>query len=237
VNPFFRQCRRWVRRQAEARQASRLRRAHVGPHSYLDASVQVLGWQQVRIGHHTVVSADTWINVNDRAVSTPTVIIGNNCFLGRRNFISVGALIRLGDYCFTGVDCHFLGADHDYSSPFQPYVTSRVISDGVIDVGANCWFGSSVIVLKNVRIGFGSVLGAGSVITHDVPPMSVVVGSPGRVVRRFDMRSSAWVKSELYTEAAERELPAEAEYLAGLRAKFPDLRGPLAVVGPDFGDL
>ena len=45
------------------------------------------------------------------------------------------------------------------------------------------WIGSNAVVLPGVRIGYGSVIGAGSVVTRDVPPMSVAVGSPARVIR------------------------------------------------------
>lgn len=197
----------------------------------------MLGWRQVSIGHHTVVGAESWINVNDRRSDRPVVIIGDNCFLGRRNFINAGEFVRLGDYCLTGPDCHFLGADHDFSSPFVPYATSGTITDGIIEVGANCWFGSSVIVLKNVRIGFGSVLGAGAVITRDVPPLSVVVGSPARIVQRFDVRDGAWVKSAEYPEDGDLRLPSEKEYLASLREKFPSIRGARPAIGPEFGDI
>jgi galactoside O-acetyltransferase len=46
------------------------------------------------------------------------------------------------------------------------------------------WIGSNAVVLPGVRIGYGSVVGAGSVVSRDVPPMSVAVGTPCRVLRR-----------------------------------------------------
>lgn len=237
MSDFLRNVRRWFRRRAERNAAAAWRRAHVGANSHIAPSAQVLGWRQVRIGHHTLVGAETWINVNDRRPDRPVVIIGDNCFLGRRNFINAGELVRFGDYCLTGPDCHFLGADHDFSSPFVPYATSGMVTDGVIEVGSNCWFGSSVIVLKNVRIGFGSVLGAGSVITRDVPPLSVVVGSPARVVQRYDVRAAVWVKTEDYPADGDAQLPTEKEYLANLREKFPSIRGARPALGADFGDI
>ena len=84
---------------------------NVGPHSYIDETVQVLGWQQVRIGHHTVIGENTWINVNDRAGDTPAVIIGDNCFHRAAQFHQLWRWHpTIGDYCFTGPDCHFIGA-------------------------------------------------------------------------------------------------------------------------------
>jgi acetyltransferase-like isoleucine patch superfamily enzyme len=233
----MRRARRWWNRRGESRRAEHFRRQHVGHSSFIDESVQVLGWQQVRVGHHTIIGESTWINVNQRESGTPSVIIGDNCFIARRNFLSAGARITIGDYCLTGPDCHFLGADHDFSSPFMPYAISGVTSDGVIEIGANCWFGSSVIVMKNVRIGFGSVLGAGAIITRDIPSCSVVVGSPARIVKRFDARRKTWVTPEDYPSDGDSVLPGEAEYLADLRARFPALKGARAASGKASGDL
>lgn len=50
----------------------------------------------------------------------------------------------------------------------------------------NCWLGGGVIVLPGVTIGDGSVIGAGSVVTKDIPPDSVAVGNPCRVIRRIN---------------------------------------------------
>ncbi len=237
MSSILQSSRNWWRRRTQGWQAARWRRANVGPHSYIEPSVHVLGWQQVRIGHHTVISADTWINVNFRDETDPAVMIGDNCFIGRRNFLTAGARITIGDYCLTGPDCHFLGADHHFPSPFAPYVVTGVTRDSVIEVGPNCWFGSSVIVLKNVRIGYGCVIGAGAVVTHDVPPCSVVVGSPARVLKRFDARRQAWVAVSDYPADGDSLLPTAEEYLADLRARYPGIKVARAASGNTFGDL
>ncbi len=237
MSGFLHAIKRWLRRRSANRQAEALARAHVGPHSHVDASVHVLGWNQVRVGHHSIISADTWLNVNNRHAADPAIVIGDNCFIGRRNFMSSGELIRIGDYCLTGVDCHFLGSDHIYSDPFVPYVVTGTTLDAAIEIGANCWLGASVTVVGRVRVGFGSIIGAGSVVTRDVPPFSVVVGNPARVIKRFDVRAKLWIKAADWTPEAEAALPAEPEYLAGLHASHPTVKGPRIASSKAFGDL
>jgi acetyltransferase-like isoleucine patch superfamily enzyme len=234
---YMRQTKRWWNRRNEKRRANLFRAAHVGPGSYIDETAQVLGWQRVRIGHHTVVGEGTWINVNHRDGTEPAVTIGDNCFIARRNFFSAGARIKIGDYCLTGPDCHFIGAGHDFASPFVPYLQGEVARDSIIEVGANCWFGSSVIVLENVHIGFGSVVGAGALVTRDCPPFSLVVGSPARVIKRFDTQRRAWVPVDEYPAESDGLLPSEAEYLSDLRARYPAIKGAFAASGKAFGDL
>ncbi|MEA3210610.1 MAG: hypothetical protein QOE70_3667 [Chthoniobacter sp.] len=213
------------------------RRTNVGAHTVIDPSAQILGWKNVLIGQHTIVSEHTWINVNDRGSTEPAIVIGNNCFIGRRNFLSSGRHIRIGDYCLTGVDCHFLGADHIHTTPFEPYLTTGTTLDGVIELGPNCWLGSSVTVLKNVRIGFGSIIGAGSVVTRAVPPFSVAVGNPARVLKRFEPGRNAWIPVSDWSAELEAQIPNEAEYLAQLVKKHPALKLPRHASGSGYGDL
>ena len=236
VDPL-RTVRRWLRRRRATKDARRWRRVNLGAHTVIDPTVQVLGWRHVRIGHHTVVGEHTWLNVNAREADEPGIVIGSNCFLGRRNFLNSGALIRLGDYCLTGVDCHFLGSDHEHRTPFAPYVTTGNTRDGIIEVGANCWFGASVTVLKNVRIGFGSIIGAGAIVTRDVPPFSMAMGNPARVLKRFDVKRSEWVSIEAWSQEAETALPDEADYLAQLVKNHPSLKLPRLASGHHHGDL
>lgn len=228
---------RWLQRRERDAASKAWRAKNVGPGAYLDDSVQVLGWRRVRIGAQTIVSADSWLNVNNRAVDEPAIVIGANCFIGRRNFLSAGSLIRIGDYALTGVDCHFLGSDHLHATPFAPYATTGTTEGGEIVVGVNCWLGASVTVLKGVTIGFGSIIGAGSIVTRDVPPFSVAVGSPARVVKRFDVARNDWIAAEAFGAEQAARIPSEDDYLAQLRASHPVVKGPRIAAGPALGDL
>ena len=93
------------------------------------------------------------------------VIIGNN--------VTVGANTTIID-----TDFHPLDAERRRSNPSDAKTAVVVIEDGVF-IGMNC------LVLKGVSIGRGSVVGAGSVVTKDVPPSVTVAGNPVRIVRKF----------------------------------------------------
>lgn len=67
-----------------------------------------------------------------------------------------------------------------------------------ITIGDNCWLGGNVIVLPGVNIGSGSVIGAGSVVTHDIPPSSLAYGNPAKVVRKITEKDSIHLKKELF---------------------------------------
>jgi len=206
---------------------------HVGYGSYVDPSVQFIGADWVHVGNDTIVSEQCWFNVNHRDATTVGVFIGDNGFIGRRNFFTCGTHIKLGAFCLTGVDCRFLGAGHVHGNPFVPYLTAGT-TRGTIDVGDNCWLGANVTVMSGITIGFGSIIGAGSLVREDVPPFSLVAGAPGRVIKRFHPQRKAWFPAE---EGEPVGLPSAAEY-GHLLGKFSfDVAGFQIAASSRFGNL
>ena len=113
---------------------------------------------------------------------------GRNVRLGERVFVNFGAVlldtseIALGDEVLLGPSVQLLTADH----PIEPGLRRAGWESGrPISIGAGAWLGGGVIVLPGVRIGENAVVGAGSVVTRDVPPAVVAVGNPARVVREI----------------------------------------------------
>lgn len=196
----------WRRRLAESRrrrQVKAYQRSNVGENTRISRRVQIYGWHNVRIGTNTIISDDTLINAVNLPRDESTVTIGSHCFLGRRNFLTAGGSLIIGDYTLTGPDCHLLGAYHSYRSPYLPYSVAACVG-GEIALGVNCWLGARVTILENVRIGHGSIVGACSVVTHDIPPFSIAIGNPARVVQRFDAKRDCWVKIADFPEDGER---------------------------------
>lgn len=90
------------------------------------------------------------------------------------------SLIVIGDRAMIGTNVSLLTAGHDTS------VLSRrkyVEFGHPIFIEQDCWIGANVVVLPGVRIGEGSTIGAGSIVTRNIPPFSVAVGSPCKVIR------------------------------------------------------
>ena len=77
-------------------------------------------------------------------------------------------------------------------------VTTNLEYTGEITIGDNCWIGGSVTVCGNVTIGEGSVIGAGSVVTRDIPPNSLAVGVPCKVLRQITEKEKLENKPELF---------------------------------------
>lgn len=203
--------------------------------SYIAPSAQVLGWRQLRIGRNSVVGERTWINVNHRSTNEKSMVIGNHCFIGRDNFFSAAKKIELGDYVLTTQGCRFVSAAHVYSDPLQPYISTGTTTTDSIIVGANCFFGIGATVVGNVRIGHGSVIGAGAFVRESVPPFSLVVGNPARVIKRYDFRVQKWVGAETFD--AHDALPDEKHYLEMLRKTCASPDMPVIAASRSEGEL
>ena len=211
------------------------RRWNLPAGTYIDPSAQVLGWKNLQIGVNSVISERCWLNVNHRTSGVVSLVIGDHCFFGRDNLVSVARKVSFGSYLLTTPGCRFLAATHLYDDPTMPYISTGATDDKEIRIGVNCFFGSGSMVVGNVNVGHGSVVGAGTVICEDIPPFSLVVGNPGRVVKRYCFSRASWIRiADLTTEP---QFPDEEEYLAILQGKniIPDL--PLIAASRRGGEL
>jgi serine acetyltransferase len=115
--------------------------------------------------------------------------------------------------------------------------STGITDDGVIEIGPNCWLGADVTILKGVKVGYGSIIGAATVVNRDIPPLSIVVGSPGRVIKRFDMQSQAWVSVKDHPEDSDQSLLTETDYLEILNKTTFDMKHFQIASSHQFGDL
>ena len=113
------------------------------------------------------------------------VSIGDRCLIGQGTGIVGHERIEIGDDVFTGHDVYITDANHGYEDPTLP-IGQQFAPPRPVRIGAGSWLGHAAIVLPGVTIGAHVVVGAGSVVTSDLPNYSVAVGNPARVVRQLD---------------------------------------------------
>ena len=110
------------------------------------------------------------------------VTIGEDCFIQQCcTFFGRGG-ITIGNGVFIGPKCNLITINHDANPENRSATYGRpiVIEDKV-------WIGINSTVLPGVRIGYGAIIGAQSVVTHDVPPMTVVAGNPARIIKKIEV--------------------------------------------------
>ena len=114
------------------------------------------------------------------------IIIGNNTRI-HGTAIHAYELIKIGENCLIAANCQIMDCSgHDLSfENVEERIKTKGSSNPVI-IEDNVWIGAGSIVLPGVKIGFGSVVAAGSVVTKSVPPMVVVGGNPAKILKIFD---------------------------------------------------
>ncbi len=204
------------------------------PHAYIASDVRLIGISRIRLGKNVAIGSGSWLNVNERTSASVALSVGDNTFIGIRNFFTVGRSITLGEYCLTAMNCAFIGSTHRYDNPMRAYMATGITPDADIYVGTNCFFGYGAQVLGNVHIGHGCVIGAGAVVRSNIPSFSLVVGNPAKVIKRFDFSANKWVHwpCENITEG-----PQEAEYVEHLRQQHGFILQSISVAARSFGNI
>ena len=113
--------------------------------------------------------------------SPQDVSIGDGVSFNRHVMIdATDGEIRIGKNVLIGPYSVIRAADHVFADQARP-IREQGHVGGVISVEEDCWLGSHVVVIRNVTIGKGSVVGAHSVVTKDIPPYSIATGVPATV--------------------------------------------------------
>lgn len=114
-----------------------------------------------------------------RLSGDPRIVAGRNFYLNA--FCHVLGDIRFGDDVLIGPHAVLWGRDHGFEPGTR--IREQPRRKEPIRIGDDVWIGASCVVLKGVTIGSGAVIGAGSVVTRDVPEAAVAVGNPAVVIR------------------------------------------------------
>ena len=151
-----------------------------GPRPFGHASRQV----RATLGRHMLDFCGTDVNIEHGAWFGT----GKGIELGDRSDIGMDALVMgpltIGRDVMMGPRCVILSNRHDISSVDEPMNRQGFLPDLRVVIEDDVFVGAGSVILAGRRLGRGCVVGAGSVVAHDVPPWSVVAGNPARVVRK-----------------------------------------------------
>lgn len=106
--------------------------------------------------------------------------IGEETFLNHNAYLMDGAPITIGAHCFIGPNCGMYTANHPAVAEERNQGLEQAMP---ITIGDNVWIGADVTILPGVTIGEGSVIGAKSIVTKDIPERVIASGNPCRVLR------------------------------------------------------
>lgn len=134
--------------------------------------------------------------------------IGSDTAIGAYSYIGAAGGVEIGDSVLLGQRVTVLAENHLFDDVALP-IRSQGVSRRGIKIGNDCWIGSNALILDGVEVGRGAVVGAGSVVTEDVPPLAVVVGVPARFLRWRGCVADRSVETSAMTEDRANRVAAE----------------------------
>lgn len=163
-----------------------------GSHSAIAAPSWIAGGCSISIGDHVRFQRHARLEAINSAPDIIRIIIGDGTVI--HPYVHIGAIenVSIGCGALLAAHVYITDHDHDWANPDEPVINNRRARAAAVDIGDYVWLGERVMVLKGVRIGARSVIGAGSIVTRDIPSFSIAVGAPARVVKCFEHDSRIW---------------------------------------------
>ncbi len=136
---------------------------------------------RLEIGPQTLLEPGVWLT----APGSARIRIGSGSFLNLGVMVAALELVEIGDHCMFANGCFITDGSHRFDDPHMPVPWQGFTSKGPTRIGDNVWCGANVVITSGVTIGERCVIGANSVVTHDLPPFSIAAGAPARVVKQI----------------------------------------------------
>lgn len=121
------------------------------------------------------------------------VFIGNNTYINYNCCFLDSAKVTIGDYVYMGPNCNIFTPCH----PIHHELRKEKVTEYAlpVTVGSHSWIGGDVVITPGVTIGENCVIGAGSVVTKDIPANSIAVGNPCKVIRQINDKDREYINS------------------------------------------
>lgn len=147
---------------------------------FMDRGVEITvkrGYGRVVLGRWVHLGVGTALRCHEG-----TLAVGDKVVLGRDVSVNCYLDVEIGAATLFADDIYVSDFDHNFADLDVP-IRDQGIAKSRVRIEPDCWLGTKVTVCRGVVVGHGSVIGANSVVTRDLPPYSVAVGAPARVVK------------------------------------------------------
>ena len=159
---------------------------------HIRGKIRIVGEKYITIGKGFCADSDVKIEAWNHHLDEkyePEITIGDYVFFNSRTHISAINKIYIGNAVLLGSDVFISDNNHGSSSSIEELKVApqkrKLSSKGPVIIEDNVWIGDKAVILGGVTIGFGAVIGACSVVTKSIPPFSIAVGNPARIIKQM----------------------------------------------------
>ncbi len=159
-----------------------------GPRSRLSLPIQLEGTRRIAIGSHVYLGPGCWLLTHEPG---GRLEIGDGTSIAGYCVFSAATSIRVGRKVLFARNVYVADHRHGFEGREVAVIDQEIADLRPVVIEDGAWVGQNVVILPGVTIGWGAVVGAGAVVRDDVPPRSLAVGAPARVVRELDGEDDA----------------------------------------------
>jgi len=141
--------------------------------------LEMLREGRLDIGAGALLEPGVWLT----GPADARIRIGEGTFLNRNVMVAAVELVEIGAHCMFANGCFVTDGNHRFDDPDQPVPWQGFTTKGPTRVGDNTWCGANVVITSGVTVGERCVIGANSVVTQDLPPLSIAAGIPAKVLK------------------------------------------------------
>ncbi len=173
--------------------------------SILHKPLQVRRIRGVKLGVR--VSVDSYARLEcfkNKDCPKPVIVLGDHVNLMFHVTLLCASRLTIGAHTTLASHVLVTTENHGIDPEGDDYMLQELVSRDVT-IGEYCWLGERVCVLPGVTIGDRSIIGAGSVVTHDIPAYSIAVGNPARVIKTYHFDTHRWESVENQTLETEEK--------------------------------
>ena len=165
-----------------------------GRHSVVRNPLKREGMRNISIGNDVFINSHTWLaSLPLTGYECPLLRFGDGTVIGNYNHIYATREIVFEDNVLTADKVYIADNQHLYEDIDTPVLHQTIRQLVPIRIGEGSWLGENVCVI-GASIGKHCVIGANSVVTKDIPDYCVAVGTPARVIKRYDFEKKEWVR-------------------------------------------
>lgn len=141
--------------------------------------LEMLRSGRLELGAGVLLEPYVWLTGGDDGL----IRLGEGAILNIGVMVAAANEVEIGAHSMVGNGCVITDANHAFEDHGIPVTWQGFTSKGPTRISDNCWLGANVVVTSGVTIGSRAVIGAGSVVTADIPDFAVAAGAPARVIR------------------------------------------------------
>lgn len=157
----------------------------LGPNSFIYA-----------LTHYPTVSMQHPIKQGPTQHFDSKITIGRGVTSTESLQIAAHSTITIEDDVMFASNIHINDGFHGFKNANEPFKYQPIFHISPILIREGCWIGQNAVILPGVTIGEYSIIGANSVVNKSIPPRSIAVGSPARVIKRWDNASNNWISAK-----------------------------------------